>query len=130
MTDHLSYEPGIGVPQIRAVGRLLEQALINLIKNAGEALLDRSGRVRLATAYDQLAKDVVIEVADDGSGFDPAVRRRLGEPFESSRRADGGTGLGLSIVRTILERHGGRLVLRDDDDYATVAGTLSSATVA
>ncbi|MFP4374938.1 MAG: ATP-binding protein [Spirochaetaceae bacterium] len=119
-TDHLSYQPGAGIPRIRAFGGLLEQAIINLIKNAGEALLDRSGRVRLATSYDSPTEDVVISVADDGPGIDPAVRRRLGEPFESGRRDEGGTGLGLSIVRAILDRHGGRLLLRDDDDFSTV----------
>ncbi|MFP4302829.1 MAG: BREX system ATP-binding domain-containing protein [Spirochaetaceae bacterium] len=120
-TSHLKYEPGIAVPPIRVLRGLLEQAVINLIKNGCEALLDGTGRVRLATSYDASAEEVVISVADDGAGLDPRMGTNPGEPFRTGKAGMGGTGLGLSIVRTILERHGGRLGYREDEDYTTVA---------
>ena len=63
--------------ELVSVADVCEQALINLIKNASEALLDRSGRVRLATSCDRPTGDVVISVADDGPGIDPVVELRV-----------------------------------------------------
>jgi signal transduction histidine kinase len=120
-TSHLRYEPGTAVPPVRVLRGLLEQAVINLIKNGCEALLDGTGRVRLATSYDEDSQEVVISVADDGAGLDPRMRANLGQAFNTGKPGSGGTGLGLSIVGTILERHGGRLSYRDDYDYMTVA---------
>ncbi len=120
-TSHLKYEPGVAVPPVRVLRGLLEQAVINLIKNGCEALLDGTGRVRLATSYDDNSQEVVISVADDGAGLDPRMRANLGQAFNTGKPGSGGTGLGLSIVGTILERHGGRLSYRDDYDYMTVA---------
>ncbi|WP_170366097.1 ATP-binding protein [Ruegeria arenilitoris] len=96
---------------------MLNQALTNLIKNAGEAIetLKKKGppdnlspqiKVRLSTDDD----GTLITIADNGIGL-PEDRARLFEPYVTTR--DEGTGLGLPIVKKIIEEHGGTLTLED-----------------
>ncbi|SOB98230.1 two-component system nitrogen regulation sensor histidine kinase NtrY [Rhodobacter sp. JA431] len=96
---------------------MISQALVNLIKNAGEAIesLQEKGapegwapEVRVAlTAHEEM---IEITIADNGIGL-PPDRARLFEPYVTTRAK--GTGLGLSIVKKIIEEHGGTLALTD-----------------
>jgi two-component system nitrogen regulation sensor histidine kinase NtrY len=98
-------------------GRIVGQALTNVLKNAGEAICARrladrdapAGRIfiRLRTTDDRLD----IEVEDNGVGLPTLNRDRLTEPYVTTREK--GTGLGLAIVKRILEEHGGGLILGD-----------------
>lgn len=98
--------------------RMLSQALINVIKNAAEAIEtieeDRKGRVevKLKTSDEQ----AIIEVIDNGKGLPETDRQKLLEPYMTTR--DKGTGLGLPIVRKIIEDHGGFIDLMDAPDVA------------
>lgn len=116
-TDHFSLEVAPDLPSIEGDPALLEQAVVNLIKNACEALSGREGRVRVAVT----AGDGVVEIAisDTGRGFPEALRARLGEPFLSGRREDGGTGLGLAIVASIVEKHRGTISVDRDEVFST-----------
>ena len=120
-TDRLRSEPGRDVPPIRAVRSLLEQALINLLQNACEALPSREAEIVITTAYDPTEQVVLLAVCDEGPGIDPSYTTGTGAPFQTGRAHEGGTGLGLSIVRTIATRHGGTLRYRSNERFATVA---------
>lgn len=85
----------------------LEQALLNLLKNAHESG-SRPEEVSLRVTREPDGQTLVI-VEDQGRGMDQAVLDRAIEPFYS--RKPGGTGLGLALCREILEAHGGRLVI-------------------
>ncbi len=95
--------------------RLISQALTNIIKNATEAIgavpPAELGRGRITVRARRDAKDVVIDVIDNGIGLPKENRARLLEPYVTTREK--GTGLGLAIVGRILEEHSGRLELRD-----------------
>ncbi len=126
-TDGIIYEAAETLPPVQAIPGRLEQALINLIKNACEALGDRSAKVALRISLD--GKDYVsFAVCDQGRGM--PVRAILdadgvtGNPFSSTRVSEGGTGLGLSIVRTIVEQHHGILRFGRTDIYTTVVEIL------
>jgi two-component system nitrogen regulation sensor histidine kinase NtrY len=97
-------------------GRLVAQALLNVLKNAGEAIGARTavqpdppGRIiaRLLSG----PTSIVFEVQDNGVGLPDKDRARLTEPYVTTREK--GTGLGLAIVKRILEEHGGELELTD-----------------
>jgi len=96
----------------------IRRALRNLIDNA----LAYGERARLSLTED--GEHVVLEVADDGPGIAEADRLRVFDPFvrlEDSRNRDtGGTGLGLSIARSVVQGHGGEIVLANPE-----AGGLS-----
>ncbi len=85
---------------------LVEQILLNLLKNAIEAL-PPGGRIRLATGSDHATAFVL--VADDGPGLSPEIRAYLFNPFASTKGA-AGTGLGLAISRRLARALGGELV--------------------
>jgi two-component system nitrogen regulation sensor histidine kinase NtrY len=95
--------------------RLIAQALTNIIKNATEAIsalppgtVDR-GHIHVSASRE--GSDFVVDVIDNGIGLPKEQRRRLLEPYVTTREK--GTGLGLAIVGKILEEHGGRIELHD-----------------
>lgn len=101
---------------LHADGRMLGQALTNVLKNAAEAVdarrarsPDLQGRITARMIVD--AGGVAIEVEDNGVGLPAKDRDRLTEPYVTTREK--GTGLGLAIVKRILEDHGGELELTD-----------------
>ncbi|WP_235829745.1 two-component system sensor histidine kinase NtrB [Frigidibacter oleivorans] len=96
------------VPPVMADRILVEQLLVNLIRNAMEAMPEarRSGdRVTLRLSAREGAAE--IRVMDQGGGIAPELADRLFEPFASTK-ADG-MGMGLNICRSILELHRGRI---------------------
>jgi two-component system, NtrC family, nitrogen regulation sensor histidine kinase NtrY len=91
---------------VTADAALLEQALINLLKNATEAVANRDGaRIRLSCRVADAS--VEIAVADNGPGLTPAARESLFVPFFTTKA--GGSGIGLSIARQIALAHDGQL---------------------
>jgi signal transduction histidine kinase len=80
------------------------RVLHNLARNAADAMPD-GGTLRVATSIEE--EQLIIEVADTGSGIPPEVQRRLFALFASAKR--GGTGLGLAIVKKIVDDHGGAI---------------------
>ena len=107
----------------------IQQVIVNLIRNAFEAMADREPReVTLATsALDD--ETIEIAVADIGPGIPGEIAGRLFEPFVSSKHD--GMGLGLSISRSIIEAHGGQLVAEPNPGGGTIFRfTLPAAGVA
>jgi two-component system nitrogen regulation sensor histidine kinase NtrY len=101
---------------VMADGRMLAQALTNVLKNASEAVAARmalsprhEGRITAKLEVTSGGLEVVVE--DNGVGLPAKDRDRLTEPYVTTREK--GTGLGLAIVKRILEDHGGELVLTD-----------------
>jgi two-component system sensor histidine kinase TtrS len=95
-------------PRIMADGVQLQQVVLNLARNAVEAMADSPGERRLLIAT-RLAGDGMVElrVGDNGPGLAPEQRDKVFEPFFTTKTR--GLGLGLSICRSIVEDHGGRI---------------------
>jgi len=106
---------------------LIKQVLINLVRNAAEAiegggkvtLRARSGRAKLNGVESAVA---ILEVVDTGKGIPPEVEARLFDPFFTTKEA--GTGLGLSIAARIIEKHGGLLQYQTQVGRGTTFGII------
>lgn len=89
----------------------LNQVLTNLLVNAQQALEVQAGprRVKIRTFYDAGAKQLVLELSDNGPGMTAAVRSRIFEPFFTTKDKGSGTGIGLAVSHRILSTHGGTI---------------------
>jgi signal transduction histidine kinase len=112
-------------PRIEAFGSELNQVWTNLVVNAADAMEGRgvleiavredapppthADSARLPGSVPEGAPGVVVEVCDSGSGIPEDVRARIFEPFFTTKDVGAGSGLGLHIVRSIVERHAGRI---------------------
>jgi two-component system nitrogen regulation sensor histidine kinase NtrY len=107
-------EEPLEVTEIVCDGRIVGQALTNVLKNAGEAIAARPAPAapgRIGVRLAKVAGAVEVQIEDNGIGLPEKNRDRLTEPYVTTREK--GTGLGLAIVKRILEDHGGRLTLGD-----------------
>jgi PAS domain S-box-containing protein len=97
------------LPKITAERVPLQQVVINLVANSIEAMSDVMDRTRLLSigAQTHESGEVLITVADTGTGIDPKIMDRIFEPFFTTKER--GMGMGLSICRSIVENQGGRL---------------------
>jgi two-component system nitrogen regulation sensor histidine kinase NtrY len=108
-----------GAVYAEADGRLVSQALTNVLKNADEAIAARIETGDAAPGVVDIhletsASHAVLRITDNGVGLPPEHKHRLTEPYVTTRAK--GTGLGLAIVRKIFEDHGGELTITDRTD--------------
>jgi signal transduction histidine kinase len=108
--------------QIQADVEQLHRILVNLFRNAREAIDDapanrRRGRITASVTEDALT--AAIRLADNGPGLPERARANLFQPFVGSARR-GGTGLGLAIARELAQGHGGELTLVSTGPGGTV----------
>ncbi|MEM9437331.1 MAG: PAS domain-containing sensor histidine kinase [Pseudomonadota bacterium] len=118
---HIAYETDIDAAPMPALvdETMISQALLNLLKNASEAIETRSQngeafapKIRVTLRED--GEEIHATISDNGIGL-PADRMRLFEPYVTSREE--GTGLGLPIVLKIIEEHEGSLILSDAEPF-------------
>ena len=110
------------IPPLRIDRRKLAQCLLNLLKNAIEAISD-GGRIWVNTSFSPEISDgkeglVTIEIGDTGSGISKGNLQHIFKPFFSLKKE--GHGLGLYLCRQIVERHSGTLTARSEEGKGSV----------
>ncbi len=109
------------LPEIDAYPMQLKQVFMNLLVNAYQAIEaspdEGTGVIRIETEAD--GEEVVVRVVDSGVGIEPAVQSRIFDPFFTTKPVGAGTGLGLSTSYNIIERHGGRILVRSQPGRGT-----------
>jgi len=94
------------LPEVLCNAPQISQVIMNLLVNAAQAI-ETSGIIRLATGAE--GDWAWFEVADDGKGMSEEVKKRIFEPFYTTKAVGQGTGLGLSVSYGIVGKHGGRI---------------------
>ena len=119
---HVSLRLSPDLPDVQVDRVQVQQVLLNLLRNAVEAMENQATRDLTVTA--QMDVDGVrISVADSGPGVPPEIAAQLFQPFVTTK--PDGMGIGLSVCRTIVEAHGGRLWT----EAAPAGGTVFQFTV-
>ncbi|PJA73168.1 hypothetical protein CO151_14355 [bacterium CG_4_9_14_3_um_filter_65_15] len=116
-------QPGVKI--VHANREQIEQVLLNLCVNARDASTSH-GRIEIGTSVVEEGgrRWCLCEVRDNGAGIPEGLRRKVFEPFFSTKPNGEGTGLGLSMVKRIVSRHGGRIELSDNEMGGTTMGVL------
>ena len=118
--------PG-ALPEVRVDPMQLEQALVEIVSNALDAM-PSGGRLRIAASVDGPgpgAEYVTVEIADTGPGIPDHVLPSVCEPFFTTRQE--GTGLGLAIAKRYVEQNGGRLEITSRPGATSVRVRLPAA---
>jgi nitrogen fixation/metabolism regulation signal transduction histidine kinase len=111
-----SYKSDSEYLTIQADEEMIEQVLINLIKNAIEALENLpNAKIELTGTYSDSA--VIIEVCDNGPGIIPEAIERIFIPFFTTKKS--GSGIGLALSRQIMQMHNGSLTVKSEPDVKT-----------
>lgn len=108
---------------IRADERMLRQALLNLIRNAAEAIpeteTDRRVLVKSSPERDHAGKEwAVVEIVDTGEGIPPEDLQRIFIPFFTTKPS--GHGVGLALAHRVITQHGGTLAAANDSEGGAV----------
>jgi PAS domain S-box-containing protein len=118
-----------GLPEVEIDSIQVEQVLLNLMRNALEAMAGGEAsdhELLIETAPGAAAGTLEVRVRDTGPGVPPAIADRVFDAFYTTKTS--GLGMGLSISRSLIEDHGGRLWMRPNPDRGTTFGfTLPAA---
>ena len=105
VTIEKNFDPSI--PNIEGNFSNLGQVLINIIKNAVQALPDSRGKISLSTSYQHETDGISVECRDDGHGIPPEIMKDIFKPFFTTKDVGTGTGLGLYVSYEIIKKHEG-----------------------
>jgi signal transduction histidine kinase len=116
LTRQLAAEP---LP-VRVDRGQMRRVVSNLCSNAAQAM-PQGGTLTVSTRRVEGVGEPMAELAvsDTGVGMEPAVVKRVFEPFYTTRESNGGTGLGLTIVKNIVSNHGGRIHVESEPGKGT-----------
>jgi signal transduction histidine kinase len=105
---HLMVEKGASVPEVQGDFGQLQQALLNLLQNAQQAITQsgKGGLIGVRTGSTSGGR-AYLEVWDDGPGIPGSIQARIFDPFFTTKPPGVGTGLGLAIVLGFVRQHGG-----------------------
>jgi signal transduction histidine kinase len=112
----LTAETGKDLPEMNLDAAKIRQVIVNLVQNAGEALVN-GGHVTVHSRVMPSGDGVVLAVEDDGPGIAREDLDRLFEPFFTTKFT--GTGLGLAISKALVEQHGGRIEVDSEQGRGT-----------
>ncbi|MGV8056512.1 MAG: ATP-binding protein [Smithellaceae bacterium] len=112
------YRPAENLPKFNLDAEQINRVMINLLDNAVAAINKKEGRIEITISYDEQHHNVTVAVADDGAGVPASYKRKVFEPYFSTKKA--GTGLGLAIVSSIISDHRGQVLIADNNPTGTI----------
>jgi PAS domain S-box-containing protein len=122
-TIRLKKELAPDLPMIQADHNALQQAFINILTNARDAIdgLKRpeGGDILVKSTWDRKQDSVVMRIEDNGCGISRENLKSIFNPFFTTKAPDRGIGLGLSIVYRIVENHGGKIDIDSTEGKGT-----------
>lgn len=110
----VTHEIADDLPSIVANEQSVEQVLTNLLKNALDAVERDVGRITVSARYEARWNSVVICIRDNGPGIAEQDRKRMFDPFFSTKAVGQGTGLGLAVVYGLVQELGGVIEMEND----------------
>ncbi len=111
LSDRITVTRAIAAPElVDCMPGLLNQAIMNLVSNAADAI-DGPGTIHISAGAEGATYFIVVQ--DSGPGIPRELRERVLDPFFTTKPVGSGTGLGLSITHSIVKKHGGTLELTD-----------------
>ena len=107
-----------GLPKFDLDAEQINRVMINLLDNAVAAINKKNGRIEITVSYDEQHRKATVAVADDGAGVPSSNKRKVFEPYFSTKKF--GTGLGLAIVNSIISDHHGQVSVADNNPTGTI----------
>ena len=115
---HFEYSEAEGLPKFNLDAEQINRVMINLLDNAVASLNKQTGHIGVIVRYDETHKKATVAVADDGAGVPASYKRKVFEPYFSTKKS--GTGLGLAIVSSIISDHKGQVSVSDNYPTGTI----------
>jgi two-component system, NtrC family, nitrogen regulation sensor histidine kinase NtrY len=106
------------LPKFDLDAEQINRVMINLLDNAVAAINKKTGRIEITVSYDEQHNKATVAVADDGAGVPASYKRKVFEPYFSTKKS--GTGLGLAIVSSIISDHHGQVNVADNKPTGTI----------
>jgi signal transduction histidine kinase len=108
------------LPLVRGYALYLQEAFLNVINNAYDAMPDGGG-LEVKSWFDRTTQLVHVQICDTGPGINPALVERMFEHFVTTKAIGEGTGLGLGIVKEIVDSHRGTFSIAPNNGRGTAA---------
>ena len=112
----MEFDPSVDLVLVDRIQ--IQQVLLNLLRNAIEAMQASARRQLVVSTTPAADHMVAVNVTDTGPGIAPEVASKLFQPFTTTKRS--GMGVGLSISRTIIESHGGQIIVAPSPGGGTI----------
>jgi two-component system NtrC family sensor kinase len=94
------------LPEIRCYPQRINQVLMNILINAGQAI-QGNGRITIKTRAEN--QRVVLTISDNGEGIAPEHLNKIFDPFFTTKEVGKGTGLGLNVAYNVIQQHKGQI---------------------